>query len=285
MKPQLQKIPLPVDQSFSIKTDISKKFYSQWHYHPEIELVWIIEGNGTALIGDSIINIGNDILLMVGSDLPHLFRSDDDGSKYESAITETITVHFTTEILSSFLTLPENKNILSLIEKSKLGLKINGETKRIVTNYLKHLSYMQNTQRLISLLQILNTLAESDEHHPISGNTLKVFTNKQDENRLNRIYHYTLNNFHREIMLKDISDIIHLTPHAFCRYFKSRTKKKYSQFLLEVRVSHACKLLKETDFSIGVISFESGFMNLSNFNRHFKQITGKTPLQYKKHSY
>jgi AraC-like DNA-binding protein len=73
-----------------------------------------------------------------------------------------------------------------------------------------------------------------------------------------------------------------MTPHAFCRYFKSRTKKTYSQFLLEMRVGHACKLLAETDYSIAVVSYESGFMNFSNFNRKFKQITGNTPMAYRK---
>lgn len=285
MKAFLEKIPLPVDQSFSIKTDISKKFYNQWHYHPEIELVYIVDGNGTALIGDGIINIKKNDLILIGSNVPHMLRSDEETSFENMQITETTTIHFTRDILESFLQLPENKEIIHLLEKSNLGLNISGSTKENVIAILKSISFKKKTQRLISLLEILNILAENGEYQSISGHTLKLFLNKQDENRLNRIYHYTLNNFHREITLKEIADVIHLAPNAFCRYFKSRTKKRYSQFLLEVRVSHACKLLKETDLNIGVISFESGFMNLSNFNRHFKLITGKTPLKYKRQSY
>lgn len=284
MKPLFLKIPLAVGHSFSVKTDIAKKFYNQWHYHEEIELLHIIEGAGTALIGDSIKNIKSNDLLLIGSNLPHMLKSDEDLAHSE-AITETTMIHFSPELMVSFLNLPENKNIVALIEKSTVGLRITGETKTKVIKLLKTISYVQNTQRLLQLLQILNIIAESNEIEFLSTSSIKLFANKQDELRLNRIYHYTLNNFAKEITLQEIADVVHMAPHSFCRYFKSRTKKRYSLFLLEVKVSHACKLLTETDLSVAVISYESGFMNFSNFNRHFKSITGKTPLEYKKHFY
>lgn len=284
MKPLLLKIPLAVGQSFSIKTDIAKKFYNQWHYHAEVELLYIAEGSGTALIGDSIQNVKSNDLILIGSNLPHLLKSDED-LIHPDAISETIMLHFLPELLSSFLSLPENSTILKLLEKANVGLRITGKTKEQVVKLIKTISYVQKTQRLILLLQILNLISESDEIELLSTSSLKLYSNKQDEVRLNRIYHYTLNNFTKEITLKEIADVVHMAPHSFCRYFKSRTKKRYSLFLLEVKVSHACKLLTETDFSIAVISYESGFMNFSNFNRHFKAITGKTPLEYKKHFY
>ncbi|KHJ39425.1 bifunctional transcriptional activator/DNA repair enzyme AdaA [Pedobacter glucosidilyticus] len=282
MKPLLLKIPLDIGQSFSIKTDLAKKFYNQWHYHAEVELLYIVEGSGTALIGDRIKNIKSNDLILIGSNLPHLLKSDLDSSNPE-AITETLMLHFSPELLKSFLNLPENKNILNLLENAKLGLNIIGETKKRVLELVKSISYVQKTQRLIQLFQILNLISESKDIELLSTSSLKIYTNKQDEVRLNRIYHYTLNNFTKEITLEEIADVVHMAPHSFCRYFKSRTKKRYSLFLLEVKVSHACKLLIETDFSIAVISYESGFMNFSNFNRHFKAITGKTPLEYRKY--
>lgn len=281
MKPLLLKIPLAVGQSFSIKTDIAKKFYNQWHYHTEVELLHIVEGNGTALIGDSIKNIKSSDLLLIGSNLPHLLKSDEDPA-HPDAITETIMIHFLPDLMASFLNLPENNNILKLLEKAAVGIRITGETKNRVLNLVKTISYVQKTQRLIQLLQILSIISESEEIEELSSSSLKLYANKQDEVRLNRIYHYTLNNFNKEITLKEIADVVHMAPHSFCRYFKSRTTKRYSLFLLEVKVSHACKLLTETDHNIAVISYESGFMNFSNFNRHFKSITGKTPLEYKK---
>ena len=105
--------------------------------------------------------------------------------------------------------------------------------------------------------------------------------NESDETRLTKVYLYTLNNFAKNIQLKEIADMIYMVPNAFCRYFKLRTNKSYFTFLMEVRIRHACKLLKENDYSVVVVCYESGFSNLSNFNRHFKRLTGKTPLEYK----
>lgn len=280
MKPLLLKIPLSVDQSFRVKTSIAKQFYNQWHYHSEVELVLIVEGSGTALVGDSIVNIKSGDLLLIGANLPHMFRSDTEQG--DSTITEVLTIHFLPEIFEAFLMLPENDLIAQLLKKALVGISVLGETKKNVTERMQAISYIYKTMRLVSLLEILNIIANSNETSFISSKSLKLYTNKQDEARLNRIYHYTLNNFTRKITLAEIANIVHMAPHSFCRYFKSRTQKRYSQFLLEVRVSYACRLLTESDYSIAVIAYESGFMNDSNFNRHFKLITHKTPMEYKK---
>ncbi len=282
MKPQLFKIPVPVGHSFSIRTDIAKKFRSEWHYHPEIEIIFFREGSGTALIGNSIIFFKKDDFLIIGPNLPHMFKSDE-GDLKNDEISEAIIVHFSMEILNPFLSLPENTLINKLMENSVVGLSIDGKSKEDAIKLIREIGFAQKTKRFIYLLELLNTIAECKEVEKITNSPLKIFTHKDDEKRLNRIYHYTLNNFHRQITLNEIANVIYMTPNSFCRYFKSRTKKQYSMFLIEVRISHACKLLIETDFSIGAISFESGFMNLSNFNRYFKNITGKSPLNYKKH--
>ena len=137
-------------------------------------------------------------------------------------------------------------------------------------------------ERIIILIQILHTIAEGNDNLVIAVGSGDLAINKSDEKRLNRIYQYTLNNYTREITLAEIAAIVYMVPHSFCRYFQQRTKKRYSQFLLEVRVSQACKLLTTTDYSVAVICYESGFKNLSNFNRHFKEIAGITPLDYRK---
>ena len=280
----LQKIPVPHHQSFSIRTEISRGFYNQWHYHPEIELMYIAQGSGTGFFGSSVINLKEGDLILLGSNLPHMLKSAPE--VYETNdpgdITETIVVHFLPDILQSFLALPENKNIQLLIKEIAAGVMVNGETKTAVISILQSLRYCRDSKRLILLLEILQTISDSKDWTTINNTKLKPYFNKNDENRLNRIYHYTLNNFMREITLEKIADIVHMSPHSFCRYFRSRTQKRYSLFLLEVRVNHACKLLTSTYYSIAVISYESGFMNFSNFNRHFKLITGKTPSEYKR---
>ena len=283
MNPYLIKIPLGIDQSFSVITDISKSFYNQWHYHAEIELMYVVQGAGTGFFGNSVRNINDGDLLLIGSNLPHMLKSDPQlYNTNTERITETVVVYFSPSILESFVQLPENKGIADLLSQIQSGILIEGETKEEVKEYLDLLVFAKNSHRFIYLIHILETIANQKVHEQLSQNIVKAYANKNDENRLNRIYHYTLNNFAKEITLKEIASIIYMSPHSFCRYFKSRTKKRYSLFLMEVRISQACKLLVGTDYSVAVISYESGFMNFSNFNRHFKLLVGKTPLEYRK---
>lgn len=284
MKPHLLRIPRSADQSFSVTHEIAPRMYNQWHYHAEAELIYIVQGSGTIFIGDTVKTFKAGDVYFIGSRLPHLMRSDakfyDENSEL---IAEAIIIHFDPEIFSNeFLKLPENTSITNLLQKSLFGLGIMGNTRGEVIRLINSIRFSRDSTRLIQLLTILNTLANSAEVSIISHHTPKSSYNETDENRLNRIYQYTLNNFLREISLKEIAGIVHMTPHSFCRYFKSRTSKRYSSFLLEIKVSHACKLLIETEESIGVICYESGFTNCSNFNRHFKAVTGKTPLNYRK---
>lgn len=280
MNPHLLAIPLNSQESFSVKLEIGWNFYKQWHYHREIEIIYIIKGSGTRFIGDRIDNFEEDELLLIGSNLPHMIRTQGDLTE-ENPDTEAIVVHFLPDILSSFLNLPENTAIVDLLELAAQGLQIKGETLLIAKKILYSLRYARNTEKVILLIQLLHLIASSNERTVLSQMVFKNTFNKSDDDRLNRIYNYTMNNFLRQITLKEIADIVHMSPNSFCRYFKARTKKRYSSFLLEIRVSQACKLLTESTYSMAVIAYESGFMNVSNFNRHFKLIIGKTPFQYR----
>lgn len=280
MDPHLLTIPLNSQESFSVKLEIGWNFYKQWHYHREIEIIYIIKGTGTRFIGDRIDNFREDELLLIGSNVPHMLRTHGDLSK-ENPDTEAIVIHFLPDILSSFINLPENKAIANLLYQSAHGLDIRGETLLSAKRILHSIRYARNTEKVILLIQFLHLIASSSDTEALSQLRFTSSFNKLDDERLNRIYNYTMNNFLRQITLKEIADIVHMSPNSFCRYFKARTKKRYSAFLLEIRVSHACKLLAETGYSIAVIAYESGFMNVSNFNRHFKLIIGKTPFQYR----
>ena len=280
MNPHLLTIPLNNQESFSVKLEIGWDFYKQWHYHREIEIIYIIKGSGTRFIGDRIDNFEEDELLLIGSNLPHMIRTEGDLSK-ENPDTEAIVVHFLPDILSSFLNLPESSAIVDLLEMAAYGLEIKGETLLSAKRILHSLRYARNTEKVILLIQLLHLFASSNEKELLSQFIFKNTFNKSDDDRLNRIYNYTMNNFLRQITLQEIADIVHMSPNSFCRYFKTRTKKRYSSFLLEIRVSQACKLLSESTYSMAVIAYESGFMNVSNFNRHFKLIIGKTPFEYR----
>lgn len=283
MNPHLQHIPLNTHESFSIQLEMGLSVYRQWHYHREIELLYIIKGSGTRFIGDRVDNFKEDDMLLIGSNMPHMMRPI--GEYNENQVNEVVVIHFLPEMLSFFLNMPENKAIAGLLSKVAHGLSVHGDTLLSVKKLVYSIRFAHNTERFILLLQILNTIACSIETKSISHNAFGTSFNKSDDTRLNKIYHYTLNHFPKQITLKQVSDIVHLCPQSFCRYFRSRTKKRYSSFLMEIRLSHSCKLLAETDYSISVVAYESGFMNLSNFNRHFKLLLGKTPLEYRKQFY
>jgi len=290
MKPRLHKLPQVAGASFSVIESENYHSYNEWHYHQEIELIYIESGEGTRFIGDKIEPIISGDLLMVGANIPHMFRFDT--HTFENSMMQQgriklskqlLTLHFDPEIFGQrFMTLPENEAIADLLKNASRGILFSGETRGAIISLLKTLHNAPKNERILLLMQLLNLLSLSTERRYVTSVKYNISFNEQDETRLTKIYLYTLNNFTRSIKLKDVAAIVYMVPNAFCRYFKSRTKKSYFTFLLEVRVSHACKLLAQHDYSMIIVSFESGFTNISNFNRHFKLITGKTPLEYRK---
>jgi AraC-like DNA-binding protein len=290
MKPRLHKLPQYAGSSFNIIESGTYHSYNEWHYHLEIELIYIQSGEGTRFIGDKIEPILNGDLVMIGANIPHMFRFDthayQDAMMQQGKVELTkqlITLHFDTEIFGRrFLNLPENETLNDLLKVAARGIIFSGKTQDEAVGLMKRILGSPNHERILLLMQLLNLLAFSKELRYVTSPKYNISFNEQDETRLTKIYLYTLNNFTRNIKLKDVAAIVYMVPNAFCRYFKSRTQKSYFTFLLEVRVSHACKLLAQHDYSMIIVSFESGFTNISNFNRHFKLITGKTPLEYRK---
>lgn len=284
MKPHLLKIPLKPEHSFSVRYDIVPNFYDKWHYHPEIELVYIIKGSGRQFIGDHILHFKPNDMILLGANLPHLWRSDERFLEKNSKLkVEAIVVHFMPGCLGkSFFELPENKALIKLFDKAQQAVRIKDMTREKISVLMHRLLKAKNTERIILLLEILNNIAYSRQTKTICSKGLQFQFNPMETDRLNDIYQYILDNFTREITLAQIAEVAHISPPAFCRYFKSRIKKTFSRFLLEVRVGHAARLLAETHKSVAAICYESGFNNFSNFNRHFKAITGRTPLAHRK---
>ena len=283
MKPQLLRVPKSIEQSFSIRQDVVLHFYDRWHYHPELELVYIEQGSGTQFVGDNIQNFQSGDLLLIGSNLPHYWRCDEKYFQGNTNLYAKATVlHFSETLFGdTFLKLPENKAILELHDKSKKGMKLlgeNEEAKFLILQLLKQ----KEANPLIGLLNILQVLSQNKDTKLLSSTFFQEDFDQHDTDRINKIYQYSLANFQQKISIKDVSEIANMSPHSFCRYFKNRSRKTYSQFLLELRVGHACKLLVEKKWSIAQICYESGFNNFANFNKYFKLLTQRSPSQYQK---
>jgi AraC-like DNA-binding protein len=284
MKPHFHKVPSNTEQSFSIRHDIKPNFGTIWHYHPELELHYVIRGEGVRFIGDNVSNFTAGEILLLGENLPHTWRCNQEYFQGNQDLhIEAIVMQFRPDCLGNeFLNLNEAYTIRKLYEKAKKGLIIKGESAQQLKDLMQSALLASPLQRLITLLSILELLTESDEMEMITDVNAFYQSNEMETVRLNNVCSYTLANYAKDIRLEDIAAIANLSTTSFCRYFKLMTHKTYNDFLTEIRVSHACRALIENRLSIEIICFESGFNNLSNFYRHFKNVKGVTPLEYKK---
>jgi AraC-like DNA-binding protein len=285
MKPHYHKVPKKLENSFSLRKDLSANFDTTWHYHPELELHYIKRGEGIRFIGDNISNFSSDEMLLLGENLPHTWKSHDAYLQPQSKLAvETTVMHFLPNCLGQeFLSLPESYQLTQLIEKAKNGLLIYGETKWKLLALLEATYKAVNLERISLFLAILNTLAETKEYEPITSSHAFYQSNQLETDRLNQIYTYTLKHYMNNINLNEIASLSCLSVTSFCRYFKMMTNKTYTDFLTEIRVSYACKLLIENkSLTVESVGNETGFNNASNFFRQFKKMVGITPKAYRK---
>ena len=169
-----------------------------------------------------------------------------------------------------------------LFERSKEGISFKGETREQAAGILNNMFEKDAFGRLISLLELLQLLANSEEYHSLNANGFMLEVDAKDHERMQTLYAYVEKNFQEQISLEEIAREINMTEPAFCRYFKKLTGKTFIQFVNEFRVAHACSLLGQDHLSIAAVSFESGFNNLSHFNKQFKKITNQSPREYRK---
>lgn len=284
MKPHFHKVTSQLQSSFSIRHDIQPNFGRVWHYHPELELHYTIRGEGVRFIGDNVSNFTEGELILLGENLPHTWRcheryyEPDKGLSVEAIVIQFLPDCFGRELFN----LPESYLIPKLFEKAKKGMIIRGTAREKIINYMCRAVNASGFERVILLLEIIKTLAETSEYSAIASAHAFYRSSEIETDRLNKVCTYTLSNYKKDITLKEIAAVSNLSVTSFCRYFKMMTKKTYFDFLVEIRISHACRMLVEDRFPIGIICFECGFNNLSNFYRHFKAVTGLKPFEYKR---
>lgn len=281
MRPSLFKIET---KTFSIRHDIIPAFKGVWHYHPQVELHYVIKGEGVRFIADNVSNFSTGELVFLGENVPHCWKS---GEEYfvenNSPGVEVLVLQFLPDCLGrQLLNLPEAYLLPKLFEKARAGMLINGKAKVKIVALMKRLLNETGIGGIITLIEILKELSETDQYNQITFSKNALYLCTTDEGvRFNNICHHTLKNFRREVPLSEIASVGNLSATSFCRYFKMMTNKNYVKFITQIRVNHACKLIIEDQLSMPAVCFESGFCNLSNFYRQFKKNTGMTPLAYK----
>lgn len=284
MKPLYQDLPFPIDSHIHYYIEDLPHFIVPWHYHPAIEIMYITRGIGTRFVGDCIEQYEEGDVCMIGPNLPHEWRNDDAYFDKESGLRATcICLFFKREIFDpNFIRLPEMNNIRDLIERSRRGLKFTGKSKLEITRFIRSSVNDVGVRKVTNLLTLLELMATSTGYELLASVGFTNSVNSEDFERFNKVYKFLVKNFATSIRLEEVSTLVGLTPTAFCRYFKERTKKTFVEYLNEMRIGYSKKLLLENKMKISTISGEVGFPNLSNFISQFKKVTGMSPSQFQK---
>ena len=271
------KIPKPETRAFVFQIDKGKTFYDKLHQHEEIQISYIAKGEGTLIIGDTINNYKSGDILIIDGNLPHVFKSEFIG--YESHM---MSLFFTkTSFGKDFFNLSELNGLNSFFKRCKHGFKVTSNQENIHAIF-KTIAQQSQLSQFIGLLEILQLVSVSS-YASLSSFVYNKSYSDNEGKRMRDVIEYTMNNFKRDINLHAIAEVANMTKNAFCKYFKKRTNKTYIQFLNDIRIEHATKLLQtKGDLSIAEIAELSGFNNISNFNRQFKSVKNLKPSQIKK---
>lgn len=278
------KIPKTTQESFHLQKDHQKYFYDYLHQHPEVQITLILESEGKLIAGDYIGTFKPGDIYLIGPNLPHVFKNDARYYNERNAVhAESISIFFEWKAFGEkFLSMPELKTLQEFSKIAERGLMIREPVKNRMSQLMKQLFRTSEMDRLIVLLKILNILSNTNDLVPLASSGTYNDFDEADGKKLDAVYRFTMNEYHRKIHLEEVADIANMTVNSFCRYFKKRTRKSYVDFLTEIRIGQACKLLQQRDMSISQICFEVGFSNLSNFNRKFRELSGLTPTEFRK---
>lgn len=284
VKAALHKSAIPDTQIFRVRHLVDPHFDPVWHAHSEYQLFLVLQGSGTRFIGDSITHFGPGELVFTGPHLPHLWRSDEVYFRQGSPLkVEGIVLYLNEHFLGkNILEKTEMAALQKLFGRSLRGLQFYGTVRSRVVGMMEQLLHLNGLASIILLLQILDLLANTQEYAFLSSRSYEQEETEPEHDRVNLVYAYVLRNFKNKISLEEMAALLHMTPTSFSRYFTTKTGRPFSRFLAEIRISHACKLLTNTEATVSQVCYECGYSTLSNFNKHFREIMHQNPVQYKR---
>ena len=264
-------------QLFDINNNNLNNKFQKWHYHPEIELVYINNGKGKRQVGLHLSNYDEGDLVMIGTNVPHTGFTE-----YFDKERKEVVVQFKPDFLGNSLEkVLEFKNIKRLFEISKRGLVFSGNTKKTIGISMLGLQYETPLQKVLTLIKILNDLSISKDVTVLNSENFDSESIQENE-RIKKVFNYIKLNYKEEVSLNEVSELVFMTPPSFCRYFKSKTNKTFTTFLNEYRINNALKLLAQSELDIKNICFQCGYNNFSHFNRLFKKQISMTPSEFRK---
>lgn len=276
-------IPVPHDHSIIVQEEVLPHFYTYLHRHAEIQITWIISGEGTLLAGNNMHVFREGEIYMIGANLPHLFKSDPAYFHPDSdKEVRTVTIFFNPSgKLSALFGLPEMKSVEAFITQNPSGFKVPDAMYPDMVNRILAIQQTSGAEQLYGFISLLNVLSITPNLQPLSSGSYAFSMTDPEGMRIASVYNYIMQNYSSALTLEDVAMQAHLTPTAFCRYFKKHTRHTLVNFVNKVRVNEACKMLVNGSAkSIATIAYSCGFNSITNFNYVFKSITGVSPRDY-----
>lgn len=270
------------DQSFVVKYAEVPHTYDQFHYHHEFELFYHIQNNGTRFVGDSIERFDNGDLVLVGSNIPHYWLSDEEYFQGSALRAKVVLVQFDPHFLGeTFMQLPEMKLLDDLLFRAARGIQIYGEEAVRIGQKLQRLTTTEGWEKMVLMIEVLCNMSQTRHFRLLASRGFCDANRLGNEEKISQIFNYIVKNHHKELQLEEVAAVANMHTSAFCRYFKRSTSKTFTQVLNEIRIGFACKALLNKDLSISEVAYSVGYSHVSYFNRKFKKIKRLTPQEYR----
>jgi AraC-like DNA-binding protein len=271
--------PLTSGDCFTIFTRVKSEFDFPLHCHEELELNFIMNAKGAKrVVGDHISEIDDLELILIGSNLPHVWQTH----KCNSKEIREITIQFHKDLFDEkFLKRNQLSFIRNMLEKSAKGISFSKQTIEQIHPRLTILGQKQGFDSVLELLSILHDLSISRNMHTLSDATFSNAELSYNSRRIEKAIEYMNQSFQKHITLTEVSKLANMTDVSFSRFFKARTGITFMDSLLEMRLGHASRLLIDTTQSVAEVAYNCGFNNISNFNRLFKKKKGCTPKEFR----
>jgi AraC-like DNA-binding protein len=278
-----EKIVVKENESFFIGIFQDNLEKSTWHYHNNFEISFITEGSGKRIVADSIEEFQPGDLAFLGPNLPHVWITDKETRMISKRTLEMVFLQFALDVLPpQLLSLPEFGNVKRALDFSERGIQIVGNTLNEVSEIMLQLPYLRSFERMIKFFTLMDIIGKSDINVQLASKEYLKIRFTTGNKRIATIHEYLMNNYREEINLKRLAELVNMAEGSLCRFFKLNMGITIFEYLNKIKTEFACKLLMDPDLSITEVCLDSGFNNISHFNKQFKKTTGVPPSDYRK---
>ncbi|MGV8095491.1 MAG: helix-turn-helix domain-containing protein [Mangrovibacterium sp.] len=283
MPAQFEQIITKEDESFFIGIFQDNLGKSTWHYHNNFEISFITEGTGKRIVADSIEEFQPGDLVFIGRNLPHVWIADKETRTPSNRTLEMVFLQFTSNVLSpQLLALPEFAHVKRALEFSERGIQIVGQTLNEVSEIMLQLPYLESFERMLHFFKLMDIIGKSDSNIQLASKEYMKMRFTTGNRRIAAIHDYLMNNYREDVDLKRLAALVSMAEGSLCRFFRMHMGMTIFEYLNKIKVELACKLLMDPDLKIVEVCLDSGFNNLSHFNKQFRKTTGVTPKEYRK---